>query len=86
VSPNTDPPVHPDAATWGVDDGRPLHAETGYLRPAPGGRVELVLAHPNGEVDGEVLRYTLSMAAMGRAEEDHLFATLRRTAVGTSAS
>ncbi|MFD6389451.1 peroxynitrite isomerase [Nocardia sp. NPDC060259] len=34
--------------TKSASDGRPMHAETGYLRsPAPG-RVELMLAHPTG--------------------------------------
>ncbi|MFD4429109.1 peroxynitrite isomerase [Nocardia sp. NPDC058497] len=34
--------------TKSAADGRPMHAETGYLRcPAPG-RVELMLAHPTG--------------------------------------
>lgn len=34
--------------TWSLDDGRPLHAEAGYWRPQPGGRLEVVLAHPTG--------------------------------------
>jgi len=34
--------------TTSATDGRPLHAEVGYLRSPTPGRVELVLAHPTG--------------------------------------
>jgi hypothetical protein len=37
--------------TWSLDDGRPLHAETGYWRPRPEGGLEVVLAHPTGIVE-----------------------------------
>ena len=37
--------------TWALDDGRPLHAEAGYLRPQPGGRLELVMTMPTGHVE-----------------------------------
>jgi THAP4-like, heme-binding beta-barrel domain len=37
--------------TWSLDDGRPLHSETGFWRMAGPERVELVVAHPNGHAE-----------------------------------
>ena len=40
--------------TWALDDGRPLHAETGYWRAgAQPGSVEIMLAHPFGATEVE---------------------------------
>lgn len=73
--------------TRATDDGRPLHAETGYWRvPAPG-RVELVLAHPTGivevyegssaEVDGG-LDIDLATTKIGRTGSAKEVTTMRR--------
>ena len=60
--------------TNAADDGRPLHAETGYLRAPGGNRVELVIAHPTGiteidegqiEITGGGLILTLSSTTIG---------------------
>ncbi len=52
--------------SWSVDDGRPLHAETGYWRCGPDGRVELVVAHPTGHAEvstGTVAGSCVSLAS-----------------------
>src|SRR5262249_25675019 len=41
-------------------DGKPLHAETGYLRAPRPGQVELVLAHPSGVAEIEVGTYSVT--------------------------
>jgi THAP4-like, heme-binding beta-barrel domain len=46
--------------TKAVADGKPLHAETGYLRVPQPGRVELVLAHPSGITEIEVGIYSVT--------------------------
>jgi len=61
--------------TKATDDGRPLHAETGFLRVPSPDRVELVLAHPTGiteiqegtlSVDGTTLELELTATTIGR--------------------
>jgi hypothetical protein len=46
--------------TKSVADGKPLHAETGYLRVPQPGHVELVLAHPSGITEIEVGTYSVT--------------------------
>jgi hypothetical protein len=55
--------------TKAAADGRPLHAETGYLRVPQQGQVELVLAHPNGitEIDVGTYRVTGDLIEMDLA-------------------
>lgn len=46
--------------TKAATDGKPLHAETGYLRVPRPGHVEFVLAHPNGISEIEVGMFSVS--------------------------
>lgn len=101
--------------TWALDDGRPLHMETGYWRWPTPDEVEAVIVHPTGIaevavgcivgtsmalgtrhvgltptavsvtalarvvlVSGNVMRYRVSMAAVGLSLTHHLAATLYR--------
>jgi hypothetical protein len=70
------------------DDGRPLHAETGYLRVPSPGRVELVLAHPTGITEiqegtlsaaGTTLELELSSTAIGRTSSAKAVTALSRS-------
>jgi hypothetical protein len=60
--------------TTATADGRPLHAEIGFLRAPSADRAELVLAHPNGiteiqegslSVRGAVIEMDLTATAIG---------------------
>jgi THAP4-like, heme-binding beta-barrel domain len=64
--------------TKASDDGRPLHAETGFVRVPSPGRVELVLAHPTGIT--EIQEGTLSVSATTIEMQ------LNATAIGRTAS
>lgn len=44
--------------TKAVTDGKPMHAETGYLRVPRPGQVEFLLAHPSGVTEIELGTYT----------------------------
>jgi hypothetical protein len=46
--------------TKAVADGKPLHAETGFLRVPQPGHIELVLAHPSGITEIEVGTYSVT--------------------------
>jgi hypothetical protein len=70
--------------TWAADDGRPLHAETGYWRPKPEGRIEIVLAHATGVTEiqeGAVTGQTVEVASthIGLASSAKEVTLLERT-------
>src|SRR5581483_483239 len=52
------PVLEYESRTWALDDGRPLHRETGFWRPQDDGGVEVTLALPTGIVEILVGRVT----------------------------
>lgn len=67
--------------TSAVDDGRPLHAETGYWRIPQPSLAELILAHPTGIT--EVLE---GFAAPNMPGGDTLIVDVRSSSIARSAS
>ena len=70
------------------DDGRPLHAESGYWRAPGPGRVEFLVAHPTGitelaegtlAVDGDAIEFALRATAIGRTGSAKEVTALERT-------
>ncbi|MCH9669579.1 MAG: FABP family protein [Actinomycetia bacterium] len=77
-----------DQQTKAIGDGRPLHAETGYLRVPSPGRVELALAHPTGvaeieegtlSVRGATIEMELTATAIGLTESAKDVSALTRS-------
>lgn len=64
--------------TRATDDGRPLHAESGFVRAPAAGRCEIVLAHPTGVT--EIQEGTLA------ADATSLVLELRSTTIGLTSS
>jgi hypothetical protein len=57
--------------TWSLDDGRPLHGESGFWRLAGPTHVELVIAHPTGVVEvaeGELSGTSIALATTATAK------------------
>jgi hypothetical protein len=74
--------------TTARDDGRALHAETGYLRVPSADRVELLLAHPTGiteiqegtlSIDGTALQLELTTTDIGRTSSAKEVSALSRS-------
>ncbi|GAA5056415.1 peroxynitrite isomerase [Nocardia callitridis] len=74
--------------TRSADDGRGLHAETGYLRCPRPDRVEFILAHPTGiteicegtlVVTDDEVRMELDSTSIGRSSTAKLVNTLGRS-------
>ncbi|AGB26526.1 protein of unknown function (DUF1794) [Mycobacterium sp. JS623] len=74
--------------TRATDDGRPLHAETGFLRAPSPDRVELVLAHPTGVTEieegtvtiaGTTLELEMTTTAIGRTSSAKEVTALSRS-------
>jgi hypothetical protein len=74
--------------TTARDDGRPLHAETGYVRTPSPGRIELVIAHPTGiaevaegaiQIDGARITINVATTTIGRTASAKEVTALRRT-------
>ena len=74
--------------TASVDDDRPLHAETGYVRAPGPGRIEFVLAHPTGITEiqegtvtqvGDVLEIEVASTTIGLSSTAKTVTTLTRS-------